>query len=173
MRRVPITSLELRLLWLLRNLNQGKKRNHGANSSRRILRLDRFRLLDGGHLRRRLDRFPIPTRGVVRRSDQACAYAPRLGFRPRLDLALYHDGGGCLDCVEAGRLRCGRLWAIVVLLQLGLNALWSYLFFGLKNPGLAFLDIVALWLVILAAVIAFFRHTPGMRDNCWSLTSSG
>jgi len=45
------------------------------------------------------------------------------------------------------------------LLQLGLNALWSYLFFGLKNPGLAFLDIVALWLVILAAVITFFRHS--------------
>lgn len=39
-----------------------------------------------------------------------------------------------------------------------MNALWSYLFFGLKNPGLAFLDIVALWLVILATLIAFFRH---------------
>jgi tryptophan-rich sensory protein len=44
------------------------------------------------------------------------------------------------------------------LLQLGLNALWSYLFFSLKNPGLAFLDIVALWLVILATLMAFFRH---------------
>jgi translocator protein len=44
------------------------------------------------------------------------------------------------------------------LLQLGLNALWSYLFFGLKNPGLAFLNIVALWLVILATLMAFHRH---------------
>jgi tryptophan-rich sensory protein len=44
------------------------------------------------------------------------------------------------------------------ILQLGLNALWSYLFFGLKNPGLAFLDIIVLWLVILATLIAFFRH---------------
>jgi translocator protein len=44
------------------------------------------------------------------------------------------------------------------LLQLGFNALWSYLFFGLKNPGLAFLNIVALWLVILGTLIAFYRH---------------
>lgn len=48
------------------------------------------------------------------------------------------------------------LW--LFLLQLGLNALWSYLFFGLKNPGLALLDIVALWLAILTTLIAFFRH---------------
>lgn len=48
------------------------------------------------------------------------------------------------------------LW--IFLLQLGLNSLWSYFFFGLKNPGLAFLDIVALWLAILATLIAFFRH---------------
>jgi tryptophan-rich sensory protein len=47
------------------------------------------------------------------------------------------------------------------LLQLGLNALWSYLFFGLKNPGLAFLDIIALWLAILATLLSFFRcHRP-------------
>jgi benzodiazapine receptor len=48
------------------------------------------------------------------------------------------------------------LW--LFLLQLALNVLWSYLFFGLKNPGLAFLDIVVLWLAILATIIAFFRH---------------
>ena len=47
---------------------------------------------------------------------------------------------------------------LLFFLQLGLNALWSYLFFGLKNPGLALLDIVALWLAILATLIAFFRH---------------
>ena len=48
------------------------------------------------------------------------------------------------------------LW--LFLLQLVLNALWSYLFFGLKNPSLALVDIVALWLAILATLIAFFRH---------------
>ena len=33
-------------------------------------------------------------------------------------------------------------------IQLGLNALWSYLFFGLHNPLLALIEIVLLWLMI-------------------------
>jgi translocator protein len=41
--------------------------------------------------------------------------------------------------------------------QLALNALWSYLFFGLQRPGLALLDIVALWLAILATLVNFWR----------------
>ena len=32
--------------------------------------------------------------------------------------------------------------------QFGLNALWSYLFFGLQNPLLALVEIVLLWLMI-------------------------
>jgi tryptophan-rich sensory protein len=34
-------------------------------------------------------------------------------------------------------------------IQLALNALWSYLFFGLQNPMLAGLEIIVLWLMIL------------------------
>ena len=44
--------------------------------------------------------------------------------------------------------------------QLALNALWSYLFFGLQRPGLALLDIVALWLAILVTFMAFWRSQP-------------
>lgn len=33
-------------------------------------------------------------------------------------------------------------------IQLALNALWSYLFFGLHNPLLAFVEIILLWLII-------------------------
>lgn len=33
-------------------------------------------------------------------------------------------------------------------IQLALNALWSYLFFGLHNPLLALIEIVLLWLMI-------------------------
>lgn len=40
-------------------------------------------------------------------------------------------------------------------LQLVFNAAWSWLFFGLKNPGLAFLDIVLLWGAIFAAAVTF------------------
>jgi tryptophan-rich sensory protein len=40
-------------------------------------------------------------------------------------------------------------------LQLALNALWSYLFFGLKNPMLALLEIVILWLMIYETYVQF------------------
>jgi len=42
-------------------------------------------------------------------------------------------------------------------LQLGLNALWSFLFFGLQSPFLGLLEIVMLWIFIVATIIAFFR----------------
>ncbi len=37
---------------------------------------------------------------------------------------------------------------IFFVIQLALNALWSYLFFGLQNPMLALIEIVILWLMI-------------------------
>ncbi len=41
------------------------------------------------------------------------------------------------------------------LLQLVLNALWTPLFFGMQQPGLALIDILALWLAIAATTLAF------------------
>jgi tryptophan-rich sensory protein len=48
-------------------------------------------------------------------------------------------------------------WPALVLFgaQLLFNAAWSYLFFGLHDPGLAFADIVVLWCAILATILAF------------------
>jgi tryptophan-rich sensory protein len=46
------------------------------------------------------------------------------------------------------------------LVQLALNAQWSYLFFGLHRPGLAWFDILALWLALLGTVAAFWRRRP-------------
>lgn len=43
--------------------------------------------------------------------------------------------------------------------QLVLNALWSWLFFGLHRPGIAFVDIVALWLLILVVTVLFWRES--------------
>ena len=40
-------------------------------------------------------------------------------------------------------------------IQLGLNALWSVLFFGLRNPMLAIIEIVLLWLMIYETYIKF------------------
>ena len=50
--------------------------------------------------------------------------------------------------------RKALVWFLV---QLVLNALWSPLFFGWKNPGLAFAEIVLLWLAILGTLLAFWK----------------
>lgn len=42
-------------------------------------------------------------------------------------------------------------------IQLALNALWSYLFFGLKNPMLALLEIALLWLFIYETFLQFVK----------------
>lgn len=44
-------------------------------------------------------------------------------------------------------------------LQLALNLLWSVVFFGLRNPGAAFVEILVLCLAITATVIAFARSS--------------
>jgi tryptophan-rich sensory protein len=41
-------------------------------------------------------------------------------------------------------------------IQLVFNAAWSWLFFGLHSPGAAFIDIVLLWMAIVATTVAFW-----------------
>lgn len=50
-----------------------------------------------------------------------------------------------------------RLAAGLFAVQLVLNAVWSYAFFGLESPFLGFVELVILWIFILATIIAFFR----------------
>lgn len=53
----------------------------------------------------------------------------------------------------------GADWSIVLwVLQLGLNGLWSWLFFGLNRPDLALMDILILLLLIFIVVIQFLRR---------------
>lgn len=49
----------------------------------------------------------------------------------------------------------GRLAIAVFIIQLILNVLWSYLFFGLRSPFLGLVEITILWFAI-AATLAFF-----------------
>ena len=44
--------------------------------------------------------------------------------------------------------------------QLVLNGAWSWIFFGLRAPGPALIEIVVLWLAILATILAFRRLRP-------------
>lgn len=46
---------------------------------------------------------------------------------------------------------------VAFILQLILNALWSYLFFGMQRPNLALSEIVILWIVILLTTVMFYR----------------
>jgi len=41
--------------------------------------------------------------------------------------------------------------------QLGLNILWSYLFFGMQSPLLGLIGIVALWMMIGLTIVSFFK----------------
>lgn len=48
----------------------------------------------------------------------------------------------------------------IFLIQLALNAAWSVIFFGMRSPGAALIEIVVLWAAILATVILFWRVSP-------------
>jgi tryptophan-rich sensory protein len=50
-----------------------------------------------------------------------------------------------------------RLALVLFLLQLALNALWTPLFFGLKMPTLALLDIIVLWLAVALTILTFAK----------------
>lgn len=54
---------------------------------------------------------------------------------------------------KRSRARALRIFAI----QLALNAIWSIIFFGAKNPGAALIDIALLWIAILLTIILFYR----------------
>jgi len=60
--------------------------------------------------------------------------------------------------LETPRVR-RRPWALgAFLVQLALNAAWSWLFFGSHRIGLALLEILALWSAIAITMLLFWRH---------------
>jgi tryptophan-rich sensory protein len=57
-----------------------------------------------------------------------------------------------------------RLPLTLFVIQLALNVIWSGIFFRLRLPGAAFLEVVLLWLFILSTAIAFW---PLSRLASW------
>ncbi|NUM78982.1 tryptophan-rich sensory protein [candidate division KSB1 bacterium] len=49
---------------------------------------------------------------------------------------------------------------LLFLIQLAVNALWTWLFFVWRQGALAFIEIVILWALILATIVAFWRVRP-------------
>ncbi|MGM5488579.1 MAG: TspO/MBR family protein [Nanobdellota archaeon] len=46
---------------------------------------------------------------------------------------------------------------VIFAVQLVLNSLWSILFFGLQSPLIAFIEIIVLWVAIVASIVQFYR----------------
>ena len=59
-----------------------------------------------------------------------------------------------------GGVRTARAALTLFLLQLTVNALWSWLFFAWHLGALAFANIVLLWLLIVVTLISFWRIRP-------------
>lgn len=64
-----------------------------------------------------------------------------------ISLYLVWNKGLQEEGVKAGMLIFG--------IQLALNALWSFLFFWLKSPYYAFIEIILLWLAIFLTILTF------------------
>jgi len=62
---------------------------------------------------------------------------------------------GWLVYRTAGLEGAGLTALLVYLVHLGFNAGWSAVFFGLKRPGWGFIEVVGLWLSILATIVVF------------------
>jgi translocator protein len=53
--------------------------------------------------------------------------------------------------------RLRRAALTLFFLQLALNAAWSWLFFGARNPLLGLCDILPQWLLVIATMLAFWK----------------
>ena len=59
---------------------------------------------------------------------------------------------------SAGSFGSARSAMILFLLQLALNAAWSWLFFGFRMPGAALAELLLLWVFIVATIRTFFVY---------------
>lgn len=72
--------------------------------------------------------------------------------------ALYALMGVSAWLVWRARGFAGARSALVLFIaQLGVNALWSWLFFGWRLGGLAFAEVLLLWAMIVATIVLFWN----------------
>jgi translocator protein len=61
---------------------------------------------------------------------------------------------------RAGGFRANRVAISFFLVQLALNALWSWIFFAWHLGALAFAEVALLWVLIVATFVFFWRARP-------------
>lgn len=61
---------------------------------------------------------------------------------------------------RSAEMRVVRTPLALFVVQLALNALWSWLFFAWRLGGFAFAEVLLLWILIVSTVIAFWRVRP-------------
>ena len=61
---------------------------------------------------------------------------------------------------RTGGFACNRGALTLFLLQLAVNALWSWLFFAWNLGGLALANIAVLWILIVSTLVSFWRVRP-------------
>ena len=61
---------------------------------------------------------------------------------------------------RSGGFRQNQTALILFIVQLSLNALWSWVFFVWQSGALALADIIVLWILILATIVSFWRIRP-------------
>jgi tryptophan-rich sensory protein len=82
-------------------------------------------------------------------------------------LVYIKDEKTVLNEAEGQQLKSKKKIAIVIFaVQLVLNMLWSIIFFGLHNPAGAFVDIIFLWLAVLATIFVFYKIS---KPTAWLL----
>jgi translocator protein len=61
---------------------------------------------------------------------------------------------------RSGGFRANRIALSLFIVQLSLNALWSWFFFAWHCGALAFADIALLWILIVVTLVSFWRVRP-------------
>ncbi len=85
---------------------------------------------------------------------------PDWAFGPIWTLIYITTGIAGVRAWRLGDARQRRLFLIALLINCGLNVLWSLLFFKMQRPDLALIEVVALWLSIVPLILLPLRYSP-------------
>ena len=85
---------------------------------------------------------------------------PDWAFGPIWTLIYITTGIAGVRAWRLGDEQQQRYFLGALLLNCGLNLLWSLLFFKMQRPDLALIEVVALWLSILPLILLPLRYSP-------------